>query len=139
FSLTLITQLTSAAPVVKRIDLNATFMGIAFSPDSRRVYLSGGENGNIWIADAVAGRIVGSVNLNGATHPLDRPLDVVATPQLHFKGAFPGNLVLSSEGRYLYVIDQGSFQVHVIDVARIQTGFDAQGRITEPDNFAAVI
>src|SRR5262245_41952992 len=38
FSLTLITQLSSPAPVVKRIDLNASFMGVAFSPASRRVY-----------------------------------------------------------------------------------------------------
>ena len=53
-------------PSVKRIDVNASFMGVTFSPDSRRVYLSGGENGNIWIGDAVAGQIIGSVNLNGA-------------------------------------------------------------------------
>ena len=139
FSLTLITQLTSPAPVVKRIDLNATFMGVTFSPDSRRVFLSGGENGNIWIADADAGTIIGSVNLNGAAHPLDRPLGVRATPRLHFKGAFPGNMALSSNGRFLYVVDQGGFKVHVIDVSLIQTGVDAQGRITEPDNFAAVI
>src|SRR5262245_12425227 len=65
FSLTLISQLTSPTPVVKRIDVNASFMGVTFSPDSRRVYLSGGENGNLWIADADAGRIIGSVNLNG--------------------------------------------------------------------------
>src|SRR5215510_11577386 len=29
--------------------------------------------------------------------------------------------------------------VHVIDVSKIQTGVDDQGRITEPDNFAAVV
>ena len=139
FSLTLIGQLNSGTPTVKRVDVNASFMGVTFSPDSKRVYLSGGENGNIWIADAVAGQVIGSVNLNGPTHPLDRPLNVVTTPQLAFKGAFPGNMVLSDDGRFLYVVDQGSFQVHVIDVSRIQTGFDAQGRITEPDNFAAVI
>jgi DNA-binding beta-propeller fold protein YncE len=125
--------------VVKRIDLNASFLGVTFSPDSRRVYLSGGENGNIWIGDAIAGRIIGSVNLNGPAHVLDRPLDVIATPQLHFKGAFPGNMAITSEGRFLYVLDQGGFQVHVIDVSKIQTGVDAQGRITEPDNFAAVV
>src|SRR5262249_33076242 len=100
---------------------------------------SGGENGNVWIADAVAGRIIGSVNLNGATHPLDRPLSAVATPQRHFKGAFPANMALSGQGRDLYVLDQGAFQVHVIDVTKIQTGVDAQGLITEPDNFAAVV
>src|SRR5262245_56129115 len=54
FSLTLITDLASAAPLVRRIDVNASFMGVIFSPDSRRVYLSGGENGNLWIADAEA-------------------------------------------------------------------------------------
>ena len=89
FSLTLIGQLNSRTPTVRRIDVNASFMGVTFSPDSKRVYLSGGENGNIWIADAAAGQIIGSVNLNGPTHPLDRPLNVVTTPQLRFKGAFP--------------------------------------------------
>jgi DNA-binding beta-propeller fold protein YncE len=139
FSVTLIGQIHGAAPNVRRIDLNASFMGVTFSPDSTRVYLSGGENGNVWIADTSAGRIVGSVNLNGAAHPLDRPLDVLATPQRHFKGTFPGNMALTSDGRYLYVLDQGAFQVHVIDVSHIKTGADAQGRLTEPDNFAAVI
>ena len=139
FSLTLITQINDHTPAVKRLDVNASFLGVTFSADSKRIYLSGGENGNIWIGDVVAGQIVGSVNLNGPMHPLDRPLDVVATPQRHFKGAFPGNMVLTSDGRYLYVVDQGSFQVHVIDASRIQTGRDAQGRIVEPDNFAAVV
>src|SRR5262249_54332984 len=60
FSLTLITHLDDPAPVVKRITISATFMGVTFSPDSRRVYLSGGENGNLWIGDTAAGRIIGS-------------------------------------------------------------------------------
>ena len=83
-------------------------MGVTFSRDSRYVYLSGGENGNLWVADAAAGRIVGSVNLNGPAHPLDRPLGVVPAPQRRFKGAFPGNMVLSRDGQYLYVVDQGA-------------------------------
>ena len=48
-------------------------------------------------------------------------------------------MALSDDGRYLYVVDQGGFQVHVIDVSKIQTGLDAQGRVIEPDNFAAVV
>ena len=139
FSLTLIGQLHGGTPLVRRIDVNASFLGVTFSPDSTRVYLSGGENGNIWVADAIAGRIIGSVNLNGATHPLDRPLDAVATPALRFKGAFPGALALTGDGRYLFIVDQASFQVHTIDTSKIKTGVDAQGRIMEPDNFAAVI
>ena len=26
-------------------------MGVTFSPDGERFYLSGGENGNIWVGD----------------------------------------------------------------------------------------
>ena len=114
--MTLITQLNSPTPRAERVDVNASFMGATFSPDSQHVYLSGGENGNIWIAATATGHIIGSVNLNGPDHPFDRPLDVVAGPQQAFKGAFPGNMVLSSDGLYLYVVDQASFQVHVIDV-----------------------
>ncbi len=139
FSLTLITQLDSDSPSARRIDVNASFMGVTFSPDSARVYLSGGENGNIWIGDAVGQKIVGSVNLNGPAHPLDRPLDVVVTPQVRFKGAYPGNMALSADGRFLYVVDQAAFAVHVIDTTRIQTGVDTQGRVLEPDNSAAVV
>src|SRR5262245_10639821 len=139
FSLTLIGQIDTPAPTVRRINVSASFMGVTFSSDSTRVYLSGGEHGNIWIADALAGRIIGSVNLNGAAHPLDHPLNVATNPASRFKGAFPGNMSLTSDGRYLYVVDQGSFQVHVLDTSNIVTGTDAQGRIVEPDNFAAVV
>jgi YVTN family beta-propeller protein len=139
FSLTLISELQSSTPTVRRINVNASFMGVVFSPDSARVYLSGGENGNIWIGDAAAGQIIGSVNLNGADHPLDRPLDVVANPQQAFRGTFPGNMALTNDGRYLYVVDQGAFKVFVIDLSEVQTGIDAQGRVIEPDNFDAVV
>ena len=128
FSLTLISQLNSATPTVRRINVDATFMGVTFSPDSRRVYLSGGENGNLWVADVVAGAIIGSINLNGVAHPLDRPLAVTAPPALRFKGAFPGNMTLTGDGRYLYVVDQGSFQVFVVDTTEDRDGSRPGGK-----------
>lgn len=139
FSVTLINALNSAAPQVKRVSLNATFMGLAFSPDGKRFYAAGGENGNIWVGDTAQGLIIGSVNLNGAEHPLDRPLNVLNNPKQRFKGAFPGNLVVSADGRHLYVVDQGGFQVHVVDTSKILTGADAAGNVLEPDNFEAVL
>ena len=105
FSLTLISALASPTPTVKRIDVNASFMGVTFSKDSRRVYLSGGENGNIWVADTTLGRIVGSVNLNGAEHQLDRRYDMVATPAQRFKGAFPATWS-SARTDVLFVVDR---------------------------------
>jgi DNA-binding beta-propeller fold protein YncE len=139
FSVTLIRDLTAAAPVATRIDVNATFMGVVFSADGKSFFASGGENGNVWVGDSATGAVIGSVNLNGAAHPLDRPLSVTADPTLRFKGAFPGNMALTANGRHLYVVDQGSFQVHVIDTRAIATGVDAGGKIVEPDNFAAVV
>jgi DNA-binding beta-propeller fold protein YncE len=139
FSVTLIKSLGSAAPVATRVPLDATFMGVVFAADGKTFYASGGENGNIWIGDVAAASIVGSVNLNGAAHPLDRPLAPAAPPAKHFKGAFPGNMTLGADGRYLYVVDQGGFQVHVIDTTAVVTGVDASGAVTEPDNFAAVV
>ena len=138
FSVTLLRNLAAATPSMQRVDINATFMGVVFSPDSKRFYVAGGENGNIWIGDTAQARIIGSVNLNGATHPLDRPLHVTDNPKQRFKGSFPGNMALSLDGRWLYVVDQGAFQVHVIDTTKIVTGTDALNRIAEPDNFAAV-
>jgi DNA-binding beta-propeller fold protein YncE len=138
FSVTLIRNANSAIPTVQRVDVNATFMGVAFSSDGQRFYASGGDNGNIWIGNTATGAIIGSVNLNGQTHPLDRPLNPNTTPAMRFKGAFPGNMALSGNGRYLYVVDQAGFQVHVIDTSQIVTGLDGSGLIIEPDNFQAV-
>ena len=139
FSVTLVRQLDSAAPVPTRVELDSAFMGVLFSPDGRRFYAAAGETGNVWIGDTASGQIVGSVNLNGPAHPLSRPLDPAAGPAVRFKGAFVGNLALTRDGRYLYVLDQGSFSVHAIDTTLLATGVDAKGGVAEPDNFGAVV
>src|SRR5262245_7871171 len=139
FSVTLIRDARAARPVVAVVPLNATFMGVAFSPDGRRFYASGGDNGNLWVGDVARAQVIGAVNLNGPPHPLDRPLSPTATPARRFKGAFPANMVITRDGRTLYVVDQAGFQVFAIDPSRIAVGVDAGGAVVEPDNFAAVI
>jgi DNA-binding beta-propeller fold protein YncE len=139
FSVTLIDNVASATPTATRIDVNAAFMGIVLSPDGQRFYASGGENGNIWVGDVASQKVIGSVNLNGTAHPLDRPLAVTPDPKQAFKGTFPGRMVLTKNGRYLYIVDQGTFQVFVVDTSSIAVGVDPDGAITEPDNFAAVV
>ncbi len=126
FSVTLISNLRSATPTANRIDLDATFMGVVFSKDGSKFYASGGENGNIWVGDTAQAKVIGSMNLNGTDHPLDRPLAATTAPAKHFKGTFPGNLVLSRDGKFLYVVDQGAFQVHVVDTTKVVTGLGRQ-------------
>lgn len=139
FSISLINGLNASTPSVTRVNVSATFMGIAFSADGSRFFASGGENGNIWVGDTAAARIIGSVNLNGTSHPLPSPLDVTTSPPGRFKGAFPGNLTLGPDGRQLYVVDQGSFDVFVIDTTLIKTPVDGSGQLLEPNNFAAIV
>src|SRR5262249_41706159 len=88
FSVTLIRGASCPAPEAPRVPLDATFMGVVFAPDGQRFYASGGENGNVWVGDVAAARVVGSVNLNGPAHPLDAPLAPNTQPAHRFKGAF---------------------------------------------------
>jgi DNA-binding beta-propeller fold protein YncE len=138
FSVTLVTSLQSASPQTTLIPLNASFLGIVFSPDGSRFYVGGGENGNVWVGDTASAKIIGTVNLNTTTHPTGG-MNVVNGPTTRFKGTFTGRLALSSDGHYLYVTDQGGFQVFVIDTTKIVTGVDSMGNLTEPDNFAAAV
>jgi len=138
FSVTLVKKLNTASPQTTVIPLNAAFLGVILSPDGSRFYVSGGENGNIWVGETASGTIVGSVNLNTTSHPTGG-MNVTNGPVSYFKGTYPGRLVLSSDGRYLYTTDQGGFQVLVIDTTKIVTGVDSQGNLMEPDNFAAAV
>src|SRR5215510_13431517 len=140
FSVSLIKNINSNSPTTTVVPLSSTFMGVTFSPDSSRFYAAGGENGMIWVGDTASAKVIGSLNLNGATHPFGAPMNPAANPSGRFKGTFPGNLTLGGPGgRYLYVVEQGSFNVFVLDTTKIATGVNGSGSIVEPNNFAAVI
>jgi DNA-binding beta-propeller fold protein YncE len=137
FSITLVGNLNSNSPAVRLIPVNATFLGVVFSPDSSRFYASGGENGNIWVGETASAKIVGSVNLNGPSHPYGS-LNVISGPTNVFKGTFPGKMAITGDGKYLYVTDQGGFQVLIVDTTKIVVGVDGNGNLSEADNFAAL-
>ena len=140
FSVSLIKNVNTTAPTTSIVRLSSAFMGVTFSPDSSRFYAAGGENGMIWVGDTATATVIGSVNLNGSTHPYGAPMNPAANPSGRFKGTYPGNLTLGGPGgRYLYVVEQGSFNVFVVDTTKIATGVDASGFIREPNNFAAVV
>lgn len=137
FSLTLIRNIRSGNPTTSLIPLDAAFMGVQFSRDGSRFYASGGENGVIWVGETASGKLLALVNLNGSGHPLTGPVDPTKRPTGFFKGTFPGNMALSADGQYLYVVDQGAFQVNVIDTAKINVADHGIGAV-DPNNFQAV-
>ena len=138
FSVTLITGLKNGKPLLNVLPVDSAFLGVVFSPDGSRFYASGGEDGNVWVGDVATQRTVGTVNLNGANHPTGG-MNVFGGPATRFKGTYPGRLAITSDGHYLYVTDQGSFKVFVIDTTQIQAGVDIDGNLTFPDNFAAIV
>src|SRR5262245_52706561 len=140
FSVSLIKNINSNTPSTTVVRLSSAFMGVTFSPDSSRFYAAGGENGMIWVGDTATAKVIGSVNLNGPAHPFGAPMNPAANPSGRFKGTFPGNLTLGGpNGRYLYVVEQGGFDVYVVDTTKIATGVNPAGAIVEPNNFAAVV
>ena len=136
FSVTLIHDVGSS-PVTSLVNLDATFLGVQFSHDGSRFFASGGEDGVIWVGDSTSGAIVGLVNLNGSSHALTGPVDPAVTPNGKVEGTFPGDMTLSRDGRFLYVVDQGAFQADVIDTSKIDLVNHGIGAL-DPNNFGAV-
>jgi YVTN family beta-propeller protein len=72
--------------------------GVAYSPDGHLLYDATGDSGAVDIWSTENWQRVGRVSLDG--------------PE-----SFAANLALANDGRFLYVIDQGKWQVVVIDTA----------------------
>jgi DNA-binding beta-propeller fold protein YncE len=137
FSVTLIRNLGSGAPLATLVKLDATFQGVVFSNDGTRFYASGGEDGLVWVGNTATNSIVALVNLNTVAHPLTGPVNPMTTPTGKFRGSFPGSLTLDPDGRFLYVVDQGAFVTYVIDTTKIDIAGHGLSA-ADPNNFAAV-
>lgn len=76
---------------------HGSFLGVAFAPDSRTVYLSGGDNGAVIVYDIEMMQRVDSISLNGKAGKLD------------FEDSFTSDLVLN--GNELLILDRGNFRM----------------------------
>ncbi len=82
-----------------------SFLGVAFSGDSRAVYLSGGDNGAVIKYDIEKLTRLDSISLNGKVEGVD------------YGDSFTSDLVMNEANNELLVLDRANFRMVRIDLA----------------------
>lgn len=140
FSFSIITELESNQPRVVQVpptlpagagdeerEVESVFLGVAIAHDNRTLYLSEGDNGSVGIFDLITRKRLDSISLDG-THQGKT-----------YKNSLGGELKLSPDDRWLYVLDLGHFRLVVIDtrskqvIASVPVGRMPFGLAVAPD------
>ncbi len=112
---------------------HGSFLGVAFSPDSKTVYLSGGDNGAVIAYDIERFTRLDSISLDGKFGGND------------YKDSFTSDLVYNAVKNELLVLDRGNFRLVRIDLASkkmtasIKVGRLPFGLTLSPDNKTALV
>jgi YVTN family beta-propeller protein len=110
-----------------------SFLGVAFSSDSKTVYLSGGDYGSIIIYDTEKLQRIDSLSLNGAVNGKD------------YQDSFTSDLLLNENNNELLALDRGNFRLVRIDLttkkitASIPAGRQPFGLALSPDKKTAFV
>jgi YVTN family beta-propeller protein len=104
------------------------YAGVAYSPDGTLLYVATGDSGAVEVRATADWHRMARINLNGALRG-------------HiYQESFAASLVLTKDGRRLYVIDQANWRVVVIDtatktkVATLATGVNPIAICLSPDD-----
>ncbi|MEC5142446.1 bifunctional YncE family protein/alkaline phosphatase family protein [Chitinophaga sp. 212800010-3] len=84
---------------------DGSFLGVAFAPDSKTIYLSGGDNGSIIVYDIEHFKRIDSISLNGPVNGVE------------YDDSFTSDLVYNEKGNELLVLDKGNFRMVRIDAS----------------------
>ena len=112
---------------------HGSFLGVAFSKDSKTVYLSGGDDGAVIIYDINSLTRLDSISLNGKIEGVD------------YQDSFTSDLVLNESDNELLVLDRGNFRMVRIDLntkkitASIPVGRQPFGLKLSPDHQTAFV
>ncbi len=112
---------------------NGSFLGVAFSSDSKTVFLSGGDNGAVIVYDIEKLQRLDSISLNGTISDID------------YDDSFTSDLLLNESNHELLVLDRANFRLVRIDVntrkitASVKTGRQPFGLAISPDNTMAFV
>ncbi len=112
---------------------NGSFLGIAFAPDSKTVFLSGGDNGAVIVYDIEKFQRLDSISLNGKIEGVE------------YAESFTSDLLLNEANNELLVLDRGNFRMVRIDLsskkitASVQVGRQPFGLSISPDKKLAFV
>ena len=110
-----------------------SYLGVAFSKDSKTVYLSGGDNGAVIIYDIENLIRLDSVSLNGIVNGTE------------YNDSFTSDLVVNEENNELIVLDRANFRMVRIDLATdkisasVKVGRQPFGLTLSPDKKTAFV
>ncbi|OYU55756.1 MAG: phosphoesterase [Chitinophagaceae bacterium BSSC1] len=112
---------------------NGSYLGVAFSADSKTVYLSGGDNGAVLVYDLEQMKRLDSISLNAAVN------------NRFYDDSFTSDLLLSKDGTELLVLDRGNFRMVRLQLASkkitasIPVGRQPFGLALSPDGTTAFV
>jgi DNA-binding beta-propeller fold protein YncE len=112
---------------------NGSFLGVAFSGDSKKVFLSGGDNGAVIIYDLERWERIDSMSLNGMFNGVD------------YEDSFTSDLLYLPENNELLILDRGNFRMVRMDLhtrkitASIPTGRQPFGLSVNPEHTIAFV
>ena len=110
-----------------------SYLGVAFSGDSKTVFLSGGDNGAIIIYDISSLTRLDSISLNGRVDDVD------------YKDSFTSDLVYNEAENELIVLDRANFRLVRLDLksgkvtASVKVGRQPFGLSLSPDRKTAFV
>jgi DNA-binding beta-propeller fold protein YncE len=110
-----------------------SFLGVAFGADSKTLYLSGGDQGNVVVYDAEKLQVIEVLSLNGTINGIT------------YEDSFTSDLVLNSDNHELLILDRGNFRLVRIDLvtkritASIDVGRQPFGLALSPDKRTAFV
>ena len=114
-SITILRNLKSGNPEIQQVPpspagdkgvLESVFMGVAISPDNKVVYVAGGQANKVYIFDIATGEGKGSIDCSSKNAKTD------------YSHGYIGDLTCSSNGKYLYAVDQIGFRLIAIDLEK---------------------
>ncbi len=105
------------------VSVKKSWLGLAFAPDGKRFFVSGGDDNEVMIFDFAGGKatLAGKIFLGSADY---HKLDDRARAEARRKGlgefAFPAGIAITPDGKRLYVAENLTHKVAVVDLATQQ-------------------